>query len=280
VRLARVAGVLVVTFVSLHFQITAIKSCNVVAMSPLRPLNARSLVLSVLLGLDPPVLPSRALVELAGLFGIAAGTMRTALSRMVAAGELRAEGEGYRLVGRLLERKAAQDIGRRPAPSAWDGAWTVVIVTAERRTITERRAFRSHMANLRMGELRPDTWMRPANLAPPDGEPGMVVTRGPLAGDAAADLVRRLWHLPGLAAGARRLHARIDEMLPALQEHRAEALPAAITLAAEVVRFLRADPLLPPSLTPDPWPADALREEYGTYDRAIGRTLQRFTHHP
>jgi phenylacetic acid degradation operon negative regulatory protein len=246
-------------------------------VSLLRPLNARSLVLSVLLGLDPPALPTRALVKLAGLFGIAAGTMRTALSRMVAAGELRAEGESYRLVGRLLERKAAQDIGRRPAPSEWDAAWTVVIVTAERRTIAERRAFRSHMANLRMGELRPDVWMRPANLPAPDGEPGLVVARSPLAGDDPADLVRRLWDLPAMATGARRLHAQIDEMLPALEEHRADALPPAITLAAEVVRFLRAEPLLPPSLTPHPWPAGALRERYATLDRAIGRTLQQFT---
>ena len=81
-----------------------------------RPFNARSLVLSVLLGLDPPVLPARSLVAVGELFGIAAGTMRTALSRMVAAGELTVDGDGYRLVGRLLERKAAQDIGRRPAP--------------------------------------------------------------------------------------------------------------------------------------------------------------------
>ena len=53
-------------------------------------LNARSLALSVLLGSHPPELPARAFVSLATLFGIAAGTMRTAISRMLAAGELAA----------------------------------------------------------------------------------------------------------------------------------------------------------------------------------------------
>ncbi len=130
----------------------------------MRPLNARSLVLSLLLGLDPPELSARALVRLAELFGIAPGTMRTALSRMAATGELAGDADGYRLVGRLLERKAAQDIGRRPPSGAWDGEWVVAVVTAPRRDVAARRAFRTHMANVRMGELRPDTWLRPANL--------------------------------------------------------------------------------------------------------------------
>jgi phenylacetic acid degradation operon negative regulatory protein len=56
----------------------------------LQPLDARSVALSVLLGSHPPALPARALVALAELFGIAGGTMRTALSRMVAARELSA----------------------------------------------------------------------------------------------------------------------------------------------------------------------------------------------
>jgi phenylacetic acid degradation operon negative regulatory protein len=239
----------------------------------IRPLNARSLVLSVLLGLDPPVLPARSLVALAELFGIAPGTMRTALSRMVAAGELTGDGDGYRLVGRLLERKAAQDLARRPAPAAWDGTWIVAVVTAPRRSIADRRAFRTHMANLRMGELRPDTWLRPSNLDGPDGNGDLAVVRGPLDGDEPAALARRLWPLPRLADTAVELTGRLEEMLPALADRRPEALPSTITLAAEVVHFLRAEPLLPPSLTPQPWPPDELRARYREFDLALGRTL-------
>jgi phenylacetic acid degradation operon negative regulatory protein len=239
----------------------------------IRPFNARSLVLSVLLGLDPPVLPARALVRLAELFGIAPGTMRTALSRMAATGEVVGDGDGYRLVGRLLERKAAQDIGRRPAPDTWDGSWIVAVVAAERRDVASRRAFRNHMANLRMGELRPDIWMRPANLPGPDGDDGLVVVRGPLAGDEPGALAARLWPLTAIAETAVALGGRLDDTLAGLADRRPEALPATITLAAEVVRFLRTEPLLPPSLTPQPWPPDTLRDRYREFDRSLGQTF-------
>lgn len=53
-----------------------------------RTLTARSVLLSVLLGTDPPRLPVGLLVRTTELFGIAEGTTRTALSRMVATGEL------------------------------------------------------------------------------------------------------------------------------------------------------------------------------------------------
>ena len=240
----------------------------------IRPLDARSLALSVLLGLPTPALTARALVVLADTFGIAPGTMRTALSRMVAAGELSSVDGEYRLVGRLLERKAAQDIGRRPARGGWDGGWWVAVVTATRRDVAARRAFRSHMANLRMGELRPDTWLRPANLDGPAGEGGLVVVRGPLDGEDPAALAARLWPLPDLADRAGRLLASVEEARPAVDAREASALARTIGLSAAVVRFLRAEPLLPPTLTPQPWPPDELRSAYRAFDDAFGRVLR------
>ena len=226
------------------------------AADGLRPFNARSLVLSILLGLDPPALPVRSIVAVGGLFGIAGGTVRTALSRMVAAGELTVDGDGYRLLGRLLERKAAQDIGRRPPPGEWDGSWWLAVVTAPRRSMGERRSFRTEMANLRMGELRPDAWMRPANLDGPGGGPSLAVVRGELDGDDPAELVARLWPLDELASDAATLTQRLERVEPTLAAGDGRALPPAITLAAEVVRLLRAEPLLPSALTPQPWPPD------------------------
>ena len=112
-----------------------------------RPFNARSLVLSVLLGLPEPRLPASAIQRLTGPFGIAAGTLRTALSRMVAAGELANDGGDYELRGRLLERKAAQDIGRRPPGDAWDGTWWIAAVTAPSRTVARSRFTSSTVAS-------------------------------------------------------------------------------------------------------------------------------------
>src|SRR5947209_20352062 len=89
----------------------------------LRPLTARSVVLSVLLGTHPPFLPVRALVRTAELFGISEGTTRVALSRLVADGDVIAEDSSYRLSPRLAERQRRQDEGLHPATKEWDGSW-------------------------------------------------------------------------------------------------------------------------------------------------------------
>ncbi|MFV0306839.1 MAG: PaaX domain-containing protein, C- domain protein [Desertimonas sp.] len=244
----------------------------------MRPLNARSLVLSILLGQVRPSMSSGALARLGPVFGIQAGTMRTALSRMVAAGELASEDGEYRLAGRLLERKAAQDIGRRSAPAAWDGTWWTALVTAPRRDIADRRAFRTTMANLRMGELRPDTWLRPANLPGPDGDDDLAVVRGPIRGVSDTAMVGFLWSLDALAGTARRLLAVLDRRQPELTSGRPESLAMSIGPSAAVVRFLRAEPLLPAPLVPDPWPVEQLRERYRDFDIAFAHTMQAAVH--
>lgn len=89
----------------------------------LRPLTARSIVLSTLLGHHPPRLPARALVRVGELFGIAEGTVRVALSRMVAAGDLYQSDGSYALTpgcwpARPGRTRAAP---RGPAPGAGTG---------------------------------------------------------------------------------------------------------------------------------------------------------------
>jgi phenylacetic acid degradation operon negative regulatory protein len=267
----------------LHDWIVMINVCNTVTIGGVpvstdeppsddelgvRPFNARSMVLSVLLGLPEPRLPAAAILRLAEPFGVAPGTMRTALSRMVAAGELVNHGGDYELRGRLLERKAAQDIGRRPPRDAWDGTWWIAVVTVPNRTVAERREFRTHMVNARMGELRPETWLRPANIAGPRVRDTVAVVRGPLSGQDAVELVQALWNLPAIESQCRLLIAALDD--PELE------LPAMMQRAAAVVRFLREEPLLPRSLTPEGWPADELRERYRDLDRHLGLSVRAF----
>src|SRR5256885_16912663 len=92
------------------------------AAQGLRPLSARSVVASVLLGTHPPRLSAAALVELCSRFGITGGTTRVALSRMVTAGELAAEDGHYRLIGRgLLSRQRAPDDALDPPALPWTG---------------------------------------------------------------------------------------------------------------------------------------------------------------
>ena len=161
--------------------------------SLLDPLSPRSIVLSVLLGSHPPRMPVGRILEFTSLFDLADGTVRTALSRMVAAGDLVNDDGTYRLVGRLVERQAQQDAGRSDPPITWDGTWWTVAVLKERRPMAERRSFRAWAIGARLGELRPDLWLRPANIGIPDDPPDALITRGSLVTGDEPRLVAHLW---------------------------------------------------------------------------------------
>lgn len=244
----------------------------------IRPLNARSLALSALLGSHPPRLPAHALVALAELFGIADGTMRTALSRLVSSGEILVDDGRYRLAGKLLDRQRAQDTGRRAAGPDWDGTWHTVVVTADRRSVAERRAFRQVMTDHRMGELRPEIWMRPANLAGPGPGDDWIVVTGAVAGVDPTELVGRLWDLDAVAERARRLISSLAAVTPApdATEHDPASIPGRFEIAAAVLRFLRAEPLLPPALGADDWPVDRLRATYARSEAGLQASLRAF----
>ncbi|MGI8757384.1 MAG: PaaX domain-containing protein, C- domain protein [Acidimicrobiales bacterium] len=232
------------------------------------PLNARSVVLSVLLGLDPPALPVAALVELGRLFGIASGTVRTAISRMCGGSELVQDGGTYRLSGRMLDRKAQQDSGRTVPTAEWDNTWWTTIVTDDARTMTERRHFRSTMTGARMGEVRPDIWMRPANTDGPPPRPDRVTIRGALQSGDPEALAARLWDQASLEERAKRIHDALDQAAKRSRDADPAAVPLSITVSAACVRFLRTEPQLPTQLAVMPASA-ALRSRYNTFASAM-----------
>jgi phenylacetic acid degradation operon negative regulatory protein len=222
------------------------------------------------------VLPARALVALAELFGIAGGTMRTALSRMVAAGELEASDGRYRLAGRLLDRQRAQDIGRRGPGDAWDGDWHTVVAARDQRGLPARRRFRAQLTDHRFGELRPDIWMRPANLDPPPAEADLIVTTGALSVADPADLCARLWDLDGLRSRGDALLEELRRLASDVDWSDPRSIPEIFTFSAAVVRYLRDDPLLPTELSPAAWPAAGLRVEYDVAEQRLQHLLQGF----
>lgn len=203
-------------------------------------------------------------MALGALFGIAEGAMRTALSRMVAAGELDVEDGKHVLGERLRRRQAVQDAGRRPAVEPWDGSWWFVTVDADRRPIGERRAFRRRMRDHRMGELRPDAWLRPANVTGPVPGEGMLVVRGEIAGRDPAALAGRLWDLEEISSRGAMLETLAAEACSSLRPGEPSALVDTFLVSVAVVRFLLTEPQLPASLVGPDWPPDALR---ATYDR-------------
>ena len=128
-------------------------------------LTARSVVASTLLGVHPPELPTRSLVATAELLGVSAGSARTAISRMVAAGELDPVDDGYRLASpTLLARQTRQDLSRTVLDQPWDGTWRTLVVAADARPAAERIELRAALGALRFAELREGVWLRPDNL--------------------------------------------------------------------------------------------------------------------
>lgn len=230
-----------------------------------RTLSARSAVLSALLGSHPPRLAARHLVSIGALFGIAEGTVRVALSRMVAAGDLLQVNGQYTLPERLVERQARQDESRDPHTRPWDGAWEVAVVTAERRAAADRATLRHTMVALRLAELREGTWLRPANLV--RAWPEVVTAQCTLIdGRPHDDPTPLLWDLDGWAAEAHGLERALD---------RAEGLAEGFLVSAAVLRHLLADPLLPEELLPRDWPGARLRARYDDFDRRYREVLQR-----
>ena len=253
------------------------KDRNAAGTGDERPLTARSVLASTLLGLDPPALPAHRLVATAGLFGISEGTARTALSRMAAAGEVEAEDGAYRLAGHLLERAVRQDRSRAARTRRWRGRWRLAVVVAEARDAPARAALRAAMGRLRLAEWREGVWARPDNLGPevlPEAVAGQcrwLTARLDDADDAA--LAVSLWDLGAWAARAEALRQRLAASLGGLAAGDTATLAPGFVLSAAVLRHLQADPLLPAELLPPAWPGPALRADYDAWDAAYRAVL-------
>lgn len=238
-----------------------------------RRLTARSVVASTLLGVHPPQLPTRSLVGTAELLGVSPGSARTAISRMVAAGELEPVPEGYRLSSpTLLARQTRQDLSRTGVAAAWDGTWRVAAVDAEARSASERAGLRSALGSLRFAELREGVWLRPDNLPH-----GVLVDAEAVAAeqcrffaarpdDDPAELAASLWPLGDWTDVARSLLAELRALGARLADGDTDALAPGFLASAHALRHFQADPLLPAELLPADWPGEDLRAEYPTFD--------------
>ncbi len=220
-------------------------------------MTARSVVLSVLLGAHPAQATAAELIRLTSDFGVKESTLRVALTRMVAAGDLVRSADGYRLSERLLARQRRQDDALRPRRRPWDGTWTTLVITSVGADAVSRAALRKLLQDSRFGELREGVWLRPDNLQP--AVPAMAGERARAlrsVDDAPEQLARQLWDLPAWSAVA-------TDLLAAMAA--AQDVPARFVIAAGLVRHLLTDPVLPDELLPRAWPGDALRGAYARF---------------
>ena len=132
-----------------------------------------------------------------------------------------------------------------------------------------------------MAELRPDIWLRPANLDGPPRSADVIVTRGELDCDDLDDLVDRLWPIDDLEGRAQQLREALERQRPLLgtgetASSALEQLPQTFMISAAVVRFLRIEPQLPEELAPERWTPPTLRPLYDEFDAAFQRQLRVF----
>jgi len=226
-------------------------------------------ILSVLLGSHPPLLAVRTLVSTLELFGVTEGTTRVALSRLAAEGDVVADGGYYRLSLRLIDRQNLQDETLRPKTRAWRGIWELAVADPSVQHAADRARLGADLARLRLAELRPGVWVRPDNLT--REWPAEVIerawrfeSRSNFTRTAAADVVGGLWDLTEWATTAELLIKTITATKDSAER---------FELAAAIVRHLRHDPMLPPSLLPERWPGSRLRGVYDSYRRELGQMI-------
>lgn len=243
-----------------------------------RRLTARSVIASTLLGVDPPELPTPALVATAELLGVTPGTARVAMSRMVASGELEPTDGGYRLASSpLLSRSARQGLSRRGVDADWNRRWRIVVAPEGLGSIG-RIDLRAAFVALRFAPIRDGVWMRPDNL-PTDvlvGEEEEIALHGTgfdAYPDAQVPLAARLWDLAGWAAEAKALTDDLAACHATLLRDGPTALADGFLVSAAVLRHFQADPLLPPALLAKDWPGPALRQAHHAYDVEFKITL-------
>lgn len=224
----------------------------------LRPLTARSAILSVLLGAHPPAAPGGHIVAWGSSVGINEPATRVALSRMVAAGDLERSQGVYTLAPRLVERQVRQDTALDRSATQWDGSWLLAVTTVAGELAQTRANLRRQMVEARFGELREGVWMRPNNIdwRPSDDLAPRLEVMTADAGTPAVDLVARLFDLDNWAARGHLLATAFADGRDTGER---------LAVAAAIVRHLTTDPLLPDEVLPAGWPASQLRDDYRAF---------------
>ncbi|MGY1736926.1 PaaX family transcriptional regulator C-terminal domain-containing protein [Geodermatophilus sp. SYSU D00684] len=222
---------------------------------------------------DP--VPLQALVGLLAACGVAEPSTRVATSALRRARWLTASRRGRETLlaptAALRAAVAARDERVRRRLEPWDGAWRMVVYGVPETDRAARERVRRALARAGFGPLAPATWVSPHAVA-------LEEVRGELAGERTsrldlltahvadprlsdADLAARCWDLPRLGAAWVRVLDRLRAVAGAPPEGPA-ALGCHLQLRAEMRAVLTGDPLLPPALQPEAWPAREVRDAW------------------
>ena len=231
-----------------------------------RPLSARSVMASLLLGRRPARATGRDLIRWCALFGITPGTARVALHRMTQAGELVRDDRGYEIVGGLAQRQDEQQSRLESYPARWNGRWRMAVAVGDARPAAVRSDVRVALRRAGLAEWREGVWIRPANL-PDLAEDPRCSWLDVTPDDDPVVLANRLFAPSAWSRHTNELLRRLDVTTAAMAQRPEATLADAFLAGAATLRHIRADPRLPRMLLPEPWPGTALRDAYGAYQR-------------
>lgn len=249
------------------------------------PFTAEDLVLNLLMGLGGP-LSVQALCRAGALFGIRAGTIRVALTRMQRQRKIRSTGRARyawipgasALSGRLEDWARHFD-----RPRAWNGAWIGIHDAGVPRS--NKALWRRHARALALhgfATLAPRLHVRPDNLAGGVDRLRDALRAHGLAPQAAVFRIDsldderharacRLWDRAALLRGYRSLRARLVAHARALRRLAPDdAARESLLVGREAVTEFMRDPLLPGEIAPA-----AAREELLATLRDYQRTALR-----
>lgn len=219
------------------------------------------------------------LLEIMALFGIDAGHVRTALTRLVQENWFARSRAGKNSYYRLSPEGAAKfaDATRRiyhAAEPDWDGALQMVLLTAlDAKT---RTAARDVLAAQGFGQAAPALMLRPhtaqASAQPEIDNAIWLTARVDGNGEAARKLGATGWELDAVAGAYARFidtFAPLGGRRPGTDWEGPQAFRLRIILLHEYRRIILRDPLLPLAMLPAAWP--------GGEARALCRKLYRLT---
>ena len=192
-----------------------------------RPLTARSIIASALLGTHPPVLRGQLMVRLVELFGVPEGTTGWRCRAWSPLASSRSTRAGNAREPALLARSGAEGGGRSTCRPV-DGEWVMAVVTVDRRDALPDFALREAASALRLAELREGVWMRPRlewgarDQLAVIGEQCTWMTATP---DDPVAIAASLWDLDGWAANTKALVARMKRSHASLDRDGFDAIP-------------------------------------------------------
>lgn len=231
-------------------------------------------------------LPSAAIVDLLGEFGVTNGAARTTISRLARRGVLEGRRDGRYSAYRLTDPAAANlSNGAREiaafgaAPESWDGWWTLVAFSIPQEENTQRRAIREHLRWRGYAPLYDGVWVAPHPLTDQERTALAGIAFGAMSVFRAQHLELETgatrnpvdaWDIAGIAKQYTTFIRRWNRRLPRIAAGKISGI-AAVRLRTEVMdtyrRFPVLDPLLPIELLPPDWPRARAREVFvGVYD--------------